>query len=292
MRVGWIGLGEIGAPMAFRLAGRHELVVWNRTEAKTAPFAEAGVATADSPAQLAANVDVVLTCIDSPKGLDEVLFGPSGVAAATQLPHIVVDHSTMHPNLTQEQGARLAELGVGMVDAPVSGGPRGAEAGTLAAFLGGAEEDVEAVQPVVAAYADRVTHLGPLGSGNVAKLCNQIINFATMAAIAEATALGAAFRLDDAALPAAMSGGLADSNMLREYARGRSAGESTSITGIINGMRRQLLGSSDEPAGGRVDILLKDLGAALEVGRSAGCALPVSGALDGLYRMLLNVGAS
>jgi 3-hydroxyisobutyrate dehydrogenase-like beta-hydroxyacid dehydrogenase len=289
MRVGWIGLGEIGAPMAARLADAgHDLTVWNRTPARMEPLAQRGVATATSAAALADAVDVVLTCIDTPHGLDEVLLGTAGVTAARRPPRVVVDHSTMHPDVTVRQGAALAVHGIALVDAPVSGGPRGAEAGTLAIFAGGPSATVDLVRPLLSAYSARVSHLGPLGSGNVGKLCNQVINFATMSAIAEATALGASYGLDDRALPAAMAGGLADSAMLREYDRGRRAGESDSITGIVNGLRQLLRGVTDYPTGGRLDILLKDLGAALDVARTAGCAMPVSALLEGLYRTQLN----
>lgn len=293
MRVGWIGLGDIGAPMARRVAdaGLH-LTVWNRTASRSEPFAARGVGVAASARELAAAVDVVVTCIDTAHGLDEVLFGPAGAAAGVPAPRLVVDCSTMHPDVSRRQAAGLAEHGIALLDAPVSGGPLGAAAGTLAVFVGGADHDVAFARPVLEAYGSRITHLGPLGCGQVGKLCNQLVNFATMAAIAEASALGAAFGIDDRALPLAMSGGLADSAMLREYDRGRSAGESTGITGIVDGLRDLLLGTGMGPSGGRVDILLKDLDAALDVARAAGSATPVSGQLDGLYRILLNRGST
>lgn len=288
MRVGWIGLGEIGAPMAERLCADHDLVVWNRSPEKMAAFAASGVGTAGSAAGLAERVDVVLTCIDTPQGLDEVLLGERGVIASARPPRLVIDHSTMHPGTSRTHALRLAEAGIAFVDAPVSGGPRGARTGTLALFVGGEDADVDVVRAVAASYAGQITHLGPVGSGQVGKLCNQVINFATMAAIAEATALGQAFGLDDTLLPEAMAGGLADSRMLQEYGRGRAAGEASNVTGIINGLRGMLRGAPDAPAGGRVDILLKDLEAALEVAREHGSAAPVSGLLAGLYRMQLN----
>lgn len=135
-------------------------------------------------------------------------------------------------------------------------------------------------------YAGRITHLGSVGSGQVGKASNQMINFATMAAIAEATAMGAAFGLDVDKLPTAMLGGLAESAMLREYIRASEAGEEGGVTGIINGLRALYLGAADAPVGGRVDILLKDLGAAVDIARSHGSAAPVSGVLEGLYRVL------
>nr|WP_169576468.1 NAD(P)-dependent oxidoreductase [Nocardioides halotolerans] len=286
MRVSYIGLGDIGAPMATRIHQQgHQLTVWNRTPARSAPFAEAGVPVAASAAEAADDAEVVVLCIDTPAGVEAVV---DQVLKAPRPPAVVVDSSTVHPDLTVSLGARLRAAGVGFVDAPVSGGPGGARAGTLAVMVGGADDDVAFVRPVLDSYARRVTHLGPLGSGQVGKACNQLVNFATMAAIAEAMALGRAFGLDPDALPEAMSGGLADSSMLREYARGRAAGEDTNITGIINGLRGLLLGFEDGPAGGRTDMLLKDLAFALDIARRQGTAAPVAGVLDGVYRMLHN----
>lgn len=287
MRIGWIGLGNIGAPMAARVhqAGL-DLTVWNRTASRMAPLTELGVRATSSAAELADRADVVFLCIDTPAGLEAVLFGPVGVIDARNPPSLVVDTSTMHPRAATENAERLAESGVAMIDAPVSGGPQGAAAGTLAVFVGGEASDVEVAQPAMSCYAGRITHLGPVGSGQVGKASNQMINFATMAAIAEATAMGAAFGLDVDKLPMAMVGGLADSAMLREYIRASEAGEAAGITGIINGLRALYLGGADAPLGGRVDILLKDLGIAVDVARSQGSAAPVSGVLEGLYRVL------
>jgi 3-hydroxyisobutyrate dehydrogenase len=289
MRIGYIGLGDIGAPMALRMhrAGL-DLIVWNRTGSRLAPFVAAGVRTASSPADLAGQVDVLFLCIDTPEGIDEVLFGPVGVTSSSRsLPRLVVDSSTMHPAFAQHTAERLALSGVSMLDAPVSGGPLGAAAGTLSVFVGGAAEDLELARPALASFAGRVTHLGPLGCGQVGKLCNQVVNFATMAAIAEATALARSFGLDSQALPAAMTGGLADSAMLREYVRASSAGEAGGITGMVNGLRAMYTGGSpDAPEGGRVDVLLKDLDALIDVARAHRSAAPLSGAMSALFRML------
>lgn len=287
MRIGWIGLGDIGAPMAARVqqAGL-DLTVWNRTASRMAPLMELGVPTTSSAAELADRTDVVFLCIDTSAGLDAVLFGAGGVTEARNPPRLVVDTSTMHPDVAITNAERLASSGVAMIDAPVSGGPQGAAAGTLAVFVGGAASDVEVAQPAMSCYAGRITHLGSVGSGQVGKASNQMINFATMAAIAEATAMGAAFGLDVDKLPTAMLGGLAESAMLREYIRASEAGEEGGVTGIINGLRALYLGAADAPVGGRVDILLKDLGAAVDVARSHGSAAPVSGVLEGLYRVL------
>jgi 3-hydroxyisobutyrate dehydrogenase len=175
-----------------------------------------------------------------------------------------------------------------MIDAPVSGGSQGAAAGTLAVLVGGNPGDVELARPTLSSFTGQITHLGPLGSGQVAKACNQMINFATMAATDEATAMGAPFGLDAASLSTALTGGLAESAVLRRHIRAPAAGEGTGITGIVNGLRALYVGQADAGVGGRVDILLKDLGVALDVARSQGSAAPVSGVLDGVNRMLLH----
>lgn len=278
MRVAWIGLGDIGTPMAHRVAAEHDLVVWNRTAARMEPF----TTTATSAADAARGAHVVLTCIDTPAGLEAVIWGDDGIAAGR--PRLVVDTSTMHPDVARDHAERLAAIGVGFVDAPVSGGPRGAAAGTLAVFLGGSHDDVALAREVVTAFAGRVTHLGPVGAGQVGKLGNQLVNFATMAALAEAAALGTAYGLDTEAQLEAMGGGLADSAMLREYRRGRAAGEDGGITGIVNHLREHLTGVDAGPTAGRVDILLKDLTAALDVAHARGLALPAAERQEVLYR--------
>lgn len=282
-------MGNIGAPMAMRVhdAGL-PLTVWNRTAARMEAFVEAGVETAHSAAELADRTDVVFVCIDTVAGLEEVLFGSDGVATSASPPRLVVDTSTMHPEVARANAARLAESGVSMIDAPVSGGPRGAAEGTLASFVGGEASDLEVAREAMESYSGRITHLGALGSGQVGKLCNQMIGFATMAAIAEATSLGAACGLSREALPTALTGGFADSTMLREYIRATEAGEGTATTGIINGLRALYVGEADAHVGGRVDILLKDLGAAVDVAHHNGSAAPLSGTMQGLYRMLLH----
>jgi 3-hydroxyisobutyrate dehydrogenase len=285
--VGFIGLGDIGAPMAGRIAaGGFDLTVWNRTSSKMTPLEAAGAHVAESAVEVAERCEVVCTCIDTVQGLDEVLHGERGVVRAAHPPRIVVDNSTMPVAVTRRMGDQLAAHGIALVDAPVSGGPLGAAAGTLAVLVGGAESDVEAVRPILESYAGQITHLGPLGSGQIAKACNQMLNFATMAAIAEAVALATAHGLDVTRLPGALAGGLADSAMLREYARGSEAGEHHGITGIVEGLTALCLGVPAPEPGGRTDVLLKDLGAALEAARSGGSAAPVASVLDGVFRMV------
>ena len=152
VRAGFIGLGDIGLPMAERIADRGvPLTVWNRTPAKAAPLGAKGATVAASPRALAEAVDVACLCLDGPKAIEAVVFGPDGIAHADPKPKLVVDHSTTHPHLTVDLAARLrAEAGIGWLDAPVSGGPVGARAGTLATFAGGDADDLALARPVIA----------------------------------------------------------------------------------------------------------------------------------------------
>jgi len=181
----------------------------------------------------------VCLCLDSAYAVETVVFGLEGIVAGGKgRTRLVVDNSTLHPLRTRELAERLrSEAGIGWLDIPVSGGPVGAVAGTLAAMAGGDAEELEVVRPVVMSYANRLTHMGPIGSGQATKACNQIINFGTIAAIAEAFNVARHFGLDAEKLPEAIAGGFADSNML---ARDRE--------GARSGRKRKRRASDAEPA--------------------------------------------
>lgn len=286
MRVGYIGLGDIGTPIAEQLLrGEAPLTLWNRTAAKMEPFIEAGAIAVSSPRTLADCVDIVVLCLDTDSAVEEVLLGESGVASASQRPRVVVDHSTIHPARTAQIGRELAERGISFVDAPVSGGAAGAQRGDLAIFLGGAKQDVELVLPIVRHYGAKISHVGPLGAGQVVKACNQLINFCSVAAIAEAIALAEAAGLEARRLPEFLEGGFADSNMLREYARGAATGDKAHMTGLIETLVTLFHGKFAElhqpPA-----MPIKDVGIILHLARSSGCSVPMISLADNLYRLL------
>lgn len=288
--VGYIGLGEIGAPMARRILspGGFALSIWNRTAAKMAPLVEAGATPTVSAAEVAAQSDVVCLCLDSPAAVEQVVFGPDGVAAGgSGRTKILIDNSTLHPQVTRDCAARLrATAGIGWLDIPVSGGPGGAAAGTLAAMAGGDAADVEAVRPIVMSYANRLTHMGPTGSGQATKACNQVINFGTIAAIAEAYGLGARFGLDFEKLPEAIAGGYADSNMLREIARARAAGRNSGVADIMQALMDLYAGRIDSARAQTFGLLMKDLGIALDLARTTGAPTPVLALFDNFMRAI------
>ena len=166
MRVAVIGLGTMGGPMARHLieAG-HEVTVHNRTREREEPLAALGAACAATPAEAARGAEAVLTCVSDTPDLEHVLLGPGGVAEGLPSGGLVVDCSTVSPSATAEIAAALRERGIGMVDAPVSGGSEGAEKGTLTIFCGGSDEDFARAGAILNAFGSRITHLGPSGSG-------------------------------------------------------------------------------------------------------------------------------
>jgi 3-hydroxyisobutyrate dehydrogenase-like beta-hydroxyacid dehydrogenase len=291
LRVGYIGLGNIGAPMAERIARAGlPLTVWNRTASKMAPLLAAGAQSASSPLDLAQRCDVVCLCLDSVAAAERVLFEADGLVRAASKPRLVIDHSTLHPDASIALAQRLAEVGVALIDAPVSGGAVGARNGTLAVMVGGAAEEVEAARPVIGCYAHKITHMGPVGSGQASKACNQIINFGTLTSIAEALALGAAFGLDIRRLPDALEGGFADSNMLREYARGAAGGDLPHMTRLGDWLSSLLRGQPDPAAAGRLRMVLKDLAIVRELGQTRGTRTPVTELVAGCFQALQHPG--
>jgi 2-hydroxy-3-oxopropionate reductase len=221
--LGFCGPGLMGAPMIRHLLGAgHAVHVWNRSRAKAEALIADGAQVVHTPQALAQRTDVVLLCVADGAAVEQTVFGEHGLlaglsGAGTTRVRRIVDHSSIPPELTRELAARAAALGVGWVDAPVSGGVGGAQAGTLAVMAGGAADDVEAVAPILAAYAARVTHMGAAGAGQTTKLCNQAIVTATVAAIAEAVGLARRSGIDAAKLPEALAGGWADSTLLRTF---------------------------------------------------------------------------
>lgn len=268
--VGFIGLGDIGAPMAMRiLDAGHALCVFNRTAARTAPFVERGASAAATPADLARACDVILICVTDTASVEEVVFGASGLASASQAGHLVVDLSTIDPMATRAMAARLERLcGASWVDAPVSGGPSGARAGTLAVMAGGDEAQIDRARPVLMSFAGRVTRMGPLGCGMATKACNQMLNFGAAAVIAETLNFAANFGIDPAIIPEAVAGGFADSAVLRHFGKAMAEGTYS----------------------GNSLMAMKDIDIILDLGRSTGSAMPITGLVASMFRLLIAQG--
>lgn len=214
-RVGFIGLGIMGRGMAHNLlrAGV-ELCVWNRTASRMDGLVEAGAKAASSPADVAAQCDIIFICVSDTPDVEAVILGENGVIHGVQAGSLVVDHSTISPQATRQIAAQLTEKGVQMLDAPISGGSEGAERGTLSIMIGGDAEQVTRAMPYFKAMGKTITHVGGQGAGQTVKLVNQILVVGNALAMCEALLFAEAGGLDLQKTLAAVSKGAAGSWML------------------------------------------------------------------------------
>lgn len=288
--VGYIGLGNIGEPMAARiLKAGFRTVIWNRTATKSLTLADQGAAIASSPADIASRCQIVCVCLSNAEAVEAVVFGPEGLAARPGALRILIDNSTIHPDRTRQFAERLRHsIGAGWLDCPVSGGPVGARAGTLAAMVGGEGEEFELARPVIESFAAKITQMGPVGCGQVAKACNQVIGFGAMAAIAEALVLAQRSGIAMDRLLDALAGGFGDSNVLQEYARATSAGEAGGIAVLVRALVESREGRAGDRYRNRFALLLKDIAIASDLGRSTSTATPMAALIEELYRQAGN----
>ena len=270
-RVGFVGLGTMGAAMAANIArAGFPLTVWNRSPGRAAALVDAGATEVATPAEAARAADIVVTCVSDTPDVEEVLFGPDGVAAGAPKGLLVVDCSTISPSATRDFAARLATAGASLVDAPVSGGSEGAQKGTLSIFVGGDAADVERARPVLEAMGKTITHVGPVGAGQAVKAVNQVILAGTYLGVAEGIVLAMKAGLDVEQVVAALSGGAAQSWVL------------------ANRSGRMI--ANDYPLGFKVALHRKDLGIALELARETGSVLPVAALCEQLEAGLIGAG--
>jgi 2-hydroxy-3-oxopropionate reductase len=270
-KVGFVGLGIMGAAMAKNLLGAgYRLVVHNRTRAKARALAEHGAEVADSPREVAEECGVVVTMLPGPPEVEEVFAGNGGLLEGTKEGSLVIDMSTSSPVLARELHGVAAERGVGTLDAPVSGGDVGAEGGTLSIMVGGDEADSERARPLFGAMGTTVCHVGGAGAGQLVKACNQVVVALVIEAVSEALVLGSRGGADPGKVVEALSGGLAASRVLE--------------------VKGEKLLSRDFGPGGKVEYHRKDLGIALEAGRAHGAALPVTAVVDQMFGALVTKG--
>lgn len=213
MRVGFIGLGVMGANMARHLAAAGQLsCIWNRTRATADELGQAiGVPVADSPAELAKASDVIITCVSADKDILEII---DSIAPVLDDRHTVIDTSTVGADTAEIIGERLAQTGTAFLDAPLTGGSEGAEAGTLVVMVGGEAAVLEAMRPVLEPFASRISHFGPVGNGQRAKAVNQVIVAGVVQAISDGLSFAAASGLDTDELLPVLVGGAASSRLL------------------------------------------------------------------------------
>jgi 3-hydroxyisobutyrate dehydrogenase len=257
-RVGFVGLGTMGAAMAGHL-GRagYPLTVWNRTPGRAADLVAAGAVEAATPAELGRASDVAFVCVSDTPDVEAVLFGPAGVSEGLASGGLVIDCSSISPSATRAFAARFAERGVAYVDAPVSGGSEGAQKATLTIFAGGEPASVERARPLLEKLGSRITHFGPAGSGQAVKAVNQVMIAGVYLAVAEGLVLAVKAGLDPEQVVAALGGGVAGSWIL------------------ANRSGRML--ANEYPLGFKTRLHLKDLGIALDLARELGAVLPLAG---------------
>ena len=270
-KIGFIGLGIMGGPMAWNLmeAG-YEVVLYNRTKEKAEEIASDGAAVADSPREAAESSDVVVTMLSDSPQVEEVVAGEGGVLEGIEEGALLVDMSTISPVVTRELEEKVKERGASMLDAPVSGGDVGAQQGTLSIMVGGSQEDFERARPLFEVLGNTLTHVGPIGAGQTAKAANQIVVALTIAAISEALVLGSKAGAAPEKVLEALSGGLAGSNVMEA--------------------KKEKFLSHDFDPGFKVELHHKDLGIALAAGREYGVPLPITALVDQMLEALVAKG--
>ncbi len=263
--VGFIGLGIMGLPMAGHiLKSGYPLTVYNRTRSKTGSLEAAGAAVAASPREVAANSRMIITMVSDSPDVEAVVAGPEGVLEGIRPGSVVMDMSTISPQVERELDEQLRSKGCALVDAPVSGGDVGAQNATLAIMAGGDREAFDRAVPIFETMGKTITYCGPVGSGQLTKLCNQILVAVTLMGVSEALVFAGKNGLDQGVMIEAVKGGAAGSWQLSNLA-----------PRVVN---------RDFAPGFMVDLIQKDLRLVMESGAAAQAALPASSLVNQLFR--------
>lgn len=263
--IAYLGLGVMGGPMACHLAAAgHNLIVYNRTAEKAAAWVAAhGGRAAPTPAAAAQGADVVIACVGADADLEAVTLGPDGAFAAMAPGALFIDHTTVSAAIARRLATEGETRGLHVVDAPVSGGQAGAENGKLTIMVGGSEAAFAAAEPVMQAYAQRIGHMGPAGSGQLTKMVNQLCIAGILQGLSEGLALGLKAGLDMDAVVDVISKGAAQSWQMDNRAKTMTRGQFD--------------------FGFAVDWMRKDLGLALDEARRLGVPLPMGALVDQFY---------
>ncbi len=269
--IAFLGLGIMGAPMAVNLVrAGFDVVGWNRTSSKGAPVLEAGGAIAESPTEAVKGADFILSILDSGPVVREVFFD-SGASNHMKPGAIFIDMASIPPKMAQEHARMLLARGVSHLDAPVSGGSRGAAEGTLAIMAGGEKEAFDRTDAAgVFAPMGRASYIGPAGSGQIAKLANQIMVAVNIAGVAQALLLASVGGADPAQIPDALSGGHGDSRVLQEHGR------------------RMIM--RDFRPGAPIRNFVKDLNTVLDTAAELNMSLPIVEAVRDVFQRLYDRG--
>lgn len=266
-RVGFIGLGNMGKPMVRRLLrGGVAVSVWNRSSAASDELTRDGAIAAPSPRWVAASSDFVFTMLPNAGDVASVLEGPDGAFAGAAAGCTLIDSGTSAPAAARTFAASAAELGIAFLDAPVSGGPEGAAAGTLAIMVGGAATAFARARRVLDLLGTTIVHCGPSGAGQVTKACNQLVVALHIGALAEAIVLARAGGVEPAAMLEVLRAGLAGSRVLDVRGAAMIAGDFTTR--------------------GKAAFHHKDLGIVLDLARTTGAVVPLAALVDQLFAAL------
>ena len=272
-KVSFIGLGVMGYPMAGYISkAGHNVTVYNRTKSKAEKWTkEYKGKIAETPEDAAKDSDFVFTCVGNDDDLKEVAIGKKGIFNTIKKNSVYIDNTTASAKVAKELYLKAKNQGVGFLDAPVSGGVKGAEEGTLAILAGGKLEAIEQIRPIVSNLCNRMTHMGHTGAGQVTKLCNQVIVASNLVTIAEAISLAERSGVDATKLHEALAGGFGDSLPLQ-------------IFGPRFAERKV------KPLLGHIYTMLKDVDNARELGRETNTPLPMAGLAAEMFRQVSSQG--
>jgi 2-hydroxy-3-oxopropionate reductase len=275
MKIGFVGLGIMGRPMALNLIkGGHQLTVWARRAESMQPLLDAGASAAASPAEVARGVDVVISMVADAPDVEQVLLGENGVggavAASQRSGLVAVDMSTILPAAARDIAVRLRETGVDFLDAPVSGGEVGAIAGTLSIMVGGSEAAFAKVKPAFECMGKNIVHVGDSGAGQVAKAANQIVTGVGVLTVAEALNFAAKNGVDPAKVREALLGGFAYSKILENHGQ-------------------RMLDRNFKP-GFKSWMHQKDMNIVMQSAHELGLCLPVSAATAQMFNAMVGAG--
>ena len=273
MKIGFIGTGTMGLPMAANLVAKgFSVTAYDVVPAALEAAAARGAVRAGSPKEAAAAAELVITMLPSSANVEAVYLGAGGIIEGAAAGRLCVDMSTIDPGTSQRVAARLQERGIRFLDAPVSGGVNGATAGTLAIMVGGAAEDLEEARPALAAMGANIIHVGSVGAGEVAKLCNNLISGSALIAVAEAFRIGEAFGVDPRVL----------TNVIAKSSGGTWVMEHMHpVPGIVD----SAASSRQYAPGFMTDLMAKDLALAVNAAREKRVPVAVAAAAQQLYRM-------
>jgi 3-hydroxyisobutyrate dehydrogenase len=273
MKIGFIGTGTMGQPMVANLVKKgFQAIAYDTVAAALDAAARLGCERAGSAAEAAAAADLVVTMLPSSANVEAAYLGAGGIIEGMATGRLCVDMSTIDPGTSQRVAARLRERGIRFLDAPVSGGVGGAEAGTLAIMVGGDAGDLEEARPVLAAMGANIIHVGAVGAGEVAKLCNNLISGTVAVAVSEAFRIGEAFGVDPQILTSAIAKS-SGATWVMEHMH--------PVPGIVDGAAS----SRQYTPGFMTDLMAKDLGLAVSAAREKRVPVVVAPAAQQLYRM-------